>query len=44
MSAGMGLPRLTGVDPLDPKVVQWWEAKVASIVSLMPSFGSCHLS
>ena len=39
MSTGMGQPPLSGVDPLDPKVIAWWATKSAEINQLMPSFG-----
>jgi alpha-glucuronidase len=33
------LGKLKTSDPLDPRVVKWWEAKVKEIYSLIPDFG-----
>lgn len=30
---------LNGVDPLDPKVENWWKRKVEDLVKHIPSFG-----
>lgn len=38
-SAPMELGGVSTADPLDPKVVAWWQAKAAEIHSLIPDFG-----
>jgi alpha-glucuronidase len=43
LSANFGAPKALGdlptADPLDPQVIQWWQAKAAEIYKLIPDFG-----
>ena len=43
LSANFGAPKAIGglptADPLDPQVIQWWQAKAGEIYALIPDFG-----